>query len=99
MDETTKTSTLIEDLTDTTAILGHPYNVILFNDNSHSYTDVVLQVQRAVKCSVEEAERITHEAHQKGEAIAFSGYKERCEYVDSILSGPPLKLRTDIRQA
>ena len=98
MESTSRPVTTIDETTDTTSLFGCPYNVILFNDDSHAFSDVVFQVQRAVKCTIEEAERITHEAHNKGEAVAFSGHKERCEYVDSILSGPPLKLRTAIRQ-
>jgi len=93
-----KTTTIIEEVTNTTNLFGHPYNVILFNDEENPYLGVVAQVQRATRCSIEEAQRITHEAHIKGEAIAFSGHKEKCEHVDSILAGPPLRLRTDIRK-
>ena len=95
----TGTTTLLDEETTNKNILGHPYNVILFNDEENAYMSVVMQVQKATKCSLEEAERITHEAHEKGETVAFSGHKERCEFVDSILSGPPLKLRTDIRKS
>lgn len=93
--ETTK----IFDDTRTDNILGSPYNVILFNDNHHSFDEVVLQVIKAVKCDPQRAVSITMEAHTNGQAIAFSGHREACEHVEAILSGPPLKLATDIQPA
>lgn len=95
----TGTTTKIFDDTATTNILGGPYNVILFNDDHHAFDDVVLQVIKAVKCDPQRAISITMEAHANGQAIAFSGHKEACEHVESLLSGPPLRLATDIQKA
>jgi ATP-dependent Clp protease adapter protein ClpS len=97
MSGTLDTDTIVKNDVDVSSLLGKPYNVILFNDEHNPYLLVVLQVQRATKCSLEKAESITNEAHVKGEAIAFTGHKERCELVDMILSGQPLNLSTDIR--
>jgi ATP-dependent Clp protease adapter protein ClpS len=58
-----------------------------------------MRVMAAVKCGTDKAMQITMEAHNNGEAVAFSGSFERCEFVDSILSAPPLKLKTDIQEA
>jgi len=94
-----KTGTIEKTEIDTTTLFGSPHNVILFNDENHSFQEVVLQVIKAIKCTLEKAYKLTLEAHEKGEAVVFSGSKERCEHVDSILAGPPASLRTDIRKA
>lgn len=77
--------------------LGNPYNVLLFNDSIHSFDSVVVQIVKATHCSGEKAEAIAFEAHSKGQAVAFTGHRERCELVDQILAGAPLKLKTDIQ--
>lgn len=94
-----KTGTIEKTEIDTTVLFGKPHNVILFNDTEHSFEEVIRQVIKAVKCTPEQAYQYTMEAHEKGEAVVFTGSKERCEHIDSILAGPPLNLRTDVRKA
>lgn len=96
-EKSTQTTTI--DDTQVTNLFGSPYNVILFNDDHHPYDLVVVQVLRAAKCTTEEAKSITEEAHRCGQSVAFTGCKERCEHVESILAGPPLRLATDIQPA
>lgn len=79
------TDTLTIDQVDTTNITGKPHNVILFNDESHSFDEVVHQVEKAIHCGEAKAEAITTEAHTKGRAIVYSGGLERCEHVASVL--------------
>jgi ATP-dependent Clp protease adaptor protein ClpS len=93
------TDTLDKTGTDIATIFGKPHNVILFNDEEHSFDEVVAQVMKAVKCTPEKAFEYTVQAHKNGEAVVFTGSKERCEHVDTLLSSPPLKLRTDVRPA
>jgi len=88
--------TVNKDLSKVANILGKPYNVILFNDDVNPFDAVVAQVMKATRCTPEKAMDITLKAHTKGKTIAFTGHRERCEVVDSILSGPPLKLKTAI---
>lgn len=59
--------------------------MILFNDDIHTFDEVILQVQKATGCSVTEAERITLEAHFKGKAVAYAGAFEKCYKVAGIL--------------
>jgi ATP-dependent Clp protease adapter protein ClpS len=80
-------------------IFGKPYNVILFNDDVNPFDAVVLQIIKATKCLPEKAMAIALEAHTNGKAVSFTGYKERCEVIESILSGPPLKLMTSLEPA
>lgn len=75
-------------------ILGKPYKVILFNDDTHSMEEVARQIIKAIHCTVEQAINIMMEAHSTGEAVVFTGSKERCELVAEILG--EIKLTTDI---
>jgi len=88
--------TVNKDLSNVNNILGKPHNVILFNDDVNPFDAVVAQVMKATKCTPEKAMDITLKAHTQGKTIAFTGHKERCEIVESVLSGVPLKLKTSI---
>jgi ATP-dependent Clp protease adapter protein ClpS len=72
-----------------------PWVVILYNDDWHSFDEVVFQVQKATGCSLEEAEWITYEAHTQGRAIAYTGTMEECERVAGILRQIKLQVETD----
>lgn len=62
-----------------------PWQVILFNDDVHSFDEVIMQMQKATSCSLEEAKRVTFEAHMRGKAVAFRGTFSRCHIVAEIL--------------
>ncbi|HEX9654025.1 MAG TPA: ATP-dependent Clp protease adaptor ClpS [bacterium] len=62
-----------------------PWQVILYNDDIHAIDEVILQVQKATRCSLVEATRITVEAHFKGKAVAFSGEFSECHRVAGVL--------------
>jgi ATP-dependent Clp protease adapter protein ClpS len=84
-------------ITDIGTGLGHPCNVILYNDECHAMDEVVAQLVKATNCSESKALAVMFEAHNTGRAVAFSGNKERCELVCSILE--QIRLRTDIEEA
>ena len=84
-DSNTVTDTLTIDKPSTSNILGKPYQVIMFNDSSHSIEEVSNQVIKAIHCGKEKAMSITMEAHLKGRASVFTGNKERCELVAAVL--------------
>lgn len=90
-------STAVEKDTDVSNILGNPYNVVLFNDESHSMEEVTIQIIKAIHCSTERAMSIMAEAHTNGRAIVFTGTKERCELVEEVLA--EIRLGTKIEQA
>lgn len=87
----TKTSEL--DYTSTFVI--EPWNVILLNDDWHTFDEVILQLIKAIKCSPQKATEIAIEAHNKGEAICYTGPKERCEHIASILEEIDLSVRIE----
>lgn len=62
-----------------------PAKVILFNDEVHTFDEVIYQIIRAVRCDFEKAKALTHQVHNFGKAIVFSGELPRCIEVSSIL--------------
>lgn len=59
--------------------------VILFNDEWHSFDEVIGQILKAIACSFEKAEALTWEVHSKGKAIVFDGDLIECLRVSAVL--------------
>lgn len=59
--------------------------VILFNDDWHTFEEVISQIIKATNCSFEEARDKTFEVHIKGRAIVFNGSIPSCLKVSGIL--------------
>jgi ATP-dependent Clp protease adapter protein ClpS len=72
-----------------------PWNVVLLNDDWHTFEEVIVQVMRATGCSVEQAQAITWEAHSKGETVCYTGPRERCEHVAAVLEEIDLRVRLE----
>ena len=66
--------------------LGNPWQVLLFNDEVHSFDEVILQIQKATGCSLERAVELTLMVHNNGKALVYVGEKEKCERVAGILN-------------
>ena len=62
-----------------------PSKVVLFNDDYHTFEEVIAQIIRAINCSFEVARDFTFEVHVKGRAIVFNGSLKDCLKVSSIL--------------
>jgi ATP-dependent Clp protease adaptor protein ClpS len=56
-----------------------PYNVILENDEHHSFEFVVQTLSKALGYALEKAFQLTLEAHEKGRAVVWTGPKEVAE--------------------
>jgi ATP-dependent Clp protease adaptor protein ClpS len=56
-----------------------PYNVILENDDFHSFEFVVDVLCKVLGCPVERAFQLTLQAHTSGRAIIWTGQKEVAE--------------------
>ena len=75
--------------------LGNPRQVVLFNDEVHSFDEVILQIQKATCYSLERAEQITARVHQNGKALVYVGSKPECEKVGKILQQIQLIVQID----
>ncbi len=76
---------VIDNQTDTETELDNPWQVVLFNDEVHSFDEVILQIQKATGYALERAVELTIRVHQKGKALVYMGSKEKCEKVSSVL--------------
>ena len=66
-------------------ITSIPAKVILFNDEVHSFDDVIIQLVKAIKCTLEQAENLTWEIHSQGKACVFQGDMPECLRVSAVL--------------
>jgi ATP-dependent Clp protease adaptor protein ClpS len=66
--------------------LDNPWQVVLFNDEVHSFDEVILQIQKATGYSLERAAEITLRVHNNGKAVVYIGSKEDCEKVAGVLN-------------
>ena len=60
-------------------------NVIVHNDDWHTFDQVIYQLKRAINCSAQQAEKFAFEIHNKGKAKVYSGSMEDCLYVSAVL--------------
>lgn len=61
------------------------YRVILFNDDWHTFDEVIAQLIKALKCSVDKATALTLKVHNEGKAVVYEGELNRCLVISSIL--------------
>ena len=71
------------------------YRVVLFNDEEHSFDEVIEQIIKATQCSRQKAERCTWEVHTRGRSIVYFGIMSSCLKVSSILE--EIALKTEIQ--
>lgn len=84
MQEEKPTGIIEPEITDET-IIGIPYKVILYNDDIHSFEEVIDQLIKAIHCNFEDARTLTFEVHVKGKAVVFTGELAKCLQVSSVL--------------
>ena len=93
MDNATK----ISEAEETARFIIEPWHVILLNDDWHTFDEVIYQIVKATGYSADKAEKIAWEAHTKKEAICYTGPRERCEHVASVLAEIKLGVRVERR--
>lgn len=64
---------------------SHPWKLILFNDDIHTFDEVINQLIKALNCNSKKAEDLTMKVHNNGKAIVFEGTFEECFEKNGIL--------------
>lgn len=59
--------------------------VILYNDEIHSFDEVILQLVKATGCTTMQAEALAFEVDARGLACVYEGEFDECLHVSSIL--------------
>jgi len=74
--------------------IQEPAKVILFNDEVHTFDEVIMQIMRATGCNLTKAEALTWEVHNTGKSIVYQGELLKCMQVSSMLE--EIELMTQI---
>ncbi len=72
-----------------------PWRLILFDDDVHTFDEVINQLIKALGCTVEKAEEITLKVHNEGKALVYEGAFEECLKINSVLQ--EIQLVTEIK--
>lgn len=80
-----ETDVLVEEEETTGTDLDRPWRVILYNDEVHTFDEVIRQLVKATGCSTQQAEAWAWEVHTKGKARVYEGEFEECFHVQSVL--------------
>ncbi len=89
-----KKKTGIDILEEEDVSIGLESRVILYNDDWHSFDEVILQIMKAIQCTFEQARNKAFEAHVRGNSVIFNGKFKDCLKVSSVLE--EIALRTQI---
>ena len=65
--------------------LDEPWRVILYNDEIHTFDEVITQIIKATGCSTGRAEELAWRVHTDGKASVFEGSFEECFRVQAVL--------------
>lgn len=68
------------------------YAVILFNDEVHSYEEVVVQLIRALQCTVARAYELMLRVDRSGQAVVSIASKQKAMHIATILAQIDLKV-------
>ncbi len=90
----TQPSILIDDQVD--VITATPAKVILFNDDVHTFDEVIGQLIKAIHCDSQQAEAIAWEVHSKGKASVYEGDMPECLRVSGILEEIALHTQIEV---
>lgn len=74
---------------------GEGYRVLLFNDELHDMLEVVMQIVKAVQCTVQEATEIMLRAHKKGQAVVTITDRTEADRIAGVLREIALVVRVD----
>ena len=81
---------------DTDVLVEQPAKVILFNDEIHSFDEVIGQIIKATGCDTTKAEALTWEVHNNGKAKVFEGLMNKCLMVSHVLEEIALNTQIEV---
>ena len=77
-------------------LIEQPARVILFNDEVHTFDEVINQIIKAIGCDTTKAEALTWEVHTKGKAMIYDGPMDECLRVSHVLEEIALHTQIEI---
>ena len=92
----TKTLIQPEKEKDIDVAIAEPAKVILFNDEIHTFDEVIAQLLKALKCDTHKAEALAWEVHNNGKAVVYIGDMAECLKVNGVLEEIALHTQIEI---
>ncbi len=89
-----ESETAIQEEESSEVSVQEPAKVILFNDEVHTFDEVIGQIIKATGCDQARAEALTWEVHSAGKAVVYEGEITRCVEVSNVLE--EIELMTQI---
>jgi ATP-dependent Clp protease adaptor protein ClpS len=81
---------------DVDVAIQEPATVILFNDQIHTFDEVIEQLIKAIRCDTTKAEALTWEVHNNGKAAVYKGEMTECLKVNSVLEEIALHTQIEV---
>ena len=81
---------------DTDVQIQTPAKVILFNDEVHTFEEVIGQIIKATGCDLTKAEALTWEVHHSGKAMVYEGEMRNCVRVSAVLEEIDLATQIEV---
>lgn len=76
----------LQEIEDISTVSGEPEaKVILFNDDWHTFHEVISQIVKACQYSIERAEQISMIVHFKGRATVITSNLDHCLEIAAVL--------------
>ena len=86
----------VEKQKDSDVLVQEPAKVILYNDEEHTFDEVIEQIIKAIRCDPAKAEALTWEVHNSGKAAVFEGTMDDCLQVSHILEEIALHTQIEV---
>ncbi len=90
------TTPQVEEETGEDVLTTEPAKVILFNDQVHTFDEVIDQLIKATRCDRARAEALTWEVHTKGKAAVYEGTMPECIQVSGVLEEIALHTQIEV---
>lgn len=81
---------------DTDVLIQEPARVILYNDEVHTFEEVIGQLIKALRCDTTKAEALTWEVHNIGKSNVFQGPMKECMQVSGVLEEIALHTQIEV---
>ncbi|HTB22258.1 MAG TPA: ATP-dependent Clp protease adaptor ClpS [bacterium] len=75
--------------------VAKPARVILYNDDWHTFDEVIGQLVKAGACDAAEAELHAWRVHTEGRSLVFHGARRDCDRVAQVLREIRLQVEVD----
>ncbi len=96
MNEFSKPNPLQQEEKEIDVLIDQPARVILYNDEDHSFDEVIGQIIKATGYDTVKAEALTWEVHNSGKAMVFEGVMDECLKVSHILEEIALNTQIEV---